>query len=98
MGDEAGEAGVREMAVVTGVLDVMCAMGVVGVALVTGMADVAHAGNRDGLRRRGRPGSPAYARERTATAGPDRPPREPAGHPGPEQGVCTQAPAKGDGA
>ncbi|BDM72396.1 hypothetical protein HEK616_58830 [Streptomyces nigrescens] len=39
-------------AVVTGVLDVMCAMGVVGVALVTGMADVAHAGNRDGLRRR----------------------------------------------
>ncbi len=39
-------------AVVTAVLDVMCAMGVVGVALVTGMADVAHAGNRDGLRRR----------------------------------------------
>ncbi|MFI6769786.1 hypothetical protein [Streptomyces sp. NPDC050355] len=82
------------MAVVTGVLDVMCAMGVVGVALVTGMADVAHAGNRDGLRRRGRP---AYAQERTAAAAPGRPPREPAGHPRPEQGVCTQ-PAKGDGA
>ncbi|MGW5936494.1 hypothetical protein ACWIG3_25230 [Streptomyces celluloflavus] len=36
----------------TSAVDVMCAMGVVGVAVVTGMADVAHSGGRHG----GRPG------------------------------------------
>ncbi|MFH8552179.1 hypothetical protein ACH4FE_00890 [Streptomyces celluloflavus] len=36
----------------TSAVDVMCAMGVVGVAVVTGMADVAHGGGRHG----GRPG------------------------------------------
>ncbi|MGG2458570.1 hypothetical protein ACO0M4_01835 [Streptomyces sp. RGM 3693] len=40
---------------VTVVLDVLCAVGVVGTALVTGMADVAHEGSRVGVRRRGRP-------------------------------------------
>ncbi|GAB7031175.1 hypothetical protein JCM4914_26360 [Streptomyces platensis subsp. malvinus] len=61
--------------VVTGVLDVMCAMGVVGVALVTGMADVAHAGNRDGLRRRGRPSREHAAGVRSV--GGTRPPAAP---------------------
>ncbi|WP_241720883.1 hypothetical protein [Streptomyces lydicus] len=50
---------------VTAVLDVMCAMGLVGVALVTGMTDVAHGGSRPGLghglRRDRRPGRPVYA-------------------------------------
>ncbi|MFF2812448.1 hypothetical protein ACFVT2_35800 [Streptomyces sp. NPDC058000] len=40
---------------VTVVLDVVCAVGVVGTALVTGMADVAHEGSRVGARRWGRP-------------------------------------------
>ncbi|MFI9356458.1 hypothetical protein ACWGLP_17220 [Streptomyces lydicus] len=81
------------MAVMTGVLDVMCAMGVVGVALVTGMADVAHAGNRDGLRRRGRPDAPATAAAHPAPAVL----RTPAGHLRPARSACPQAPGKGDG-
>ncbi|WP_336051225.1 hypothetical protein [Streptomyces sp. CA2R101] len=56
---------------VTAVLDVMCAMGLVGVALVTGMTDVAHGGSRPGhgprLRRDRRPGRPVYV----AHAAPD---------------------------
>ncbi|WP_274913437.1 hypothetical protein [Streptomyces sp. WZ-12] len=45
---------------VTVVLDVLCAMGVVGAALVTGMADVAHEGSwgsPGGARRPDRPGT-----------------------------------------
>ncbi|MYU52059.1 MULTISPECIES: hypothetical protein [Streptomyces] len=38
----------------TSAVDVMCAMGVVGVAVVTGMADVAHGGGRHGDRPGGR--------------------------------------------
>lgn len=82
-----------------GVVDVMCAMGVVGVALVTGMADVAHAGNRDGLRRRARAGAPAPAGERTAPAGSGARLREFAGRRArPGRRGCTAAPADGDGA
>ncbi|MFF0623467.1 hypothetical protein [Streptomyces sp. NPDC004296] len=44
----------RETAVVTVVLEVLCAVGVVGTALVTGRADVAHEGSRAGSRRWGR--------------------------------------------
>ncbi|MDC7337032.1 hypothetical protein PQR15_11595 [Streptomyces lydicus] len=80
------------MAVMTGVLDVMCAMGVVGVALVTGMADVAHAGNRDGLRRRGRPGAPA-----TAAAHPVRPSSGRSPAPPPRTGRLPAGPGKRDG-
>ncbi|MFD8330793.1 hypothetical protein [Streptomyces lydicus] len=81
------------MAVMTGVLDVMCAMGVVGVALVTGMADVAHAGNRDGLRRRSRPGAPATAAAHPVPALL----RTLAGSRRPGRAACPQAPGKGDG-
>jgi hypothetical protein len=38
----------------TSAVDVMCAMGVVGVAVVTGMADVAHGGGHRGDRPGGR--------------------------------------------
>ncbi|MCZ1007602.1 hypothetical protein O1L68_13575 [Streptomyces lydicus] len=59
---------------VTAVLDVMCAMGLVGVALVTGMTDVAHGGSRPGLghglRRDRRPGRPVYAGHAAPTTGP----------------------------
>jgi hypothetical protein len=72
--DEADVVSVMDT-VMAGALDVACAMGVVAVAMVTGMADVAH-GNRTGrpgasgharrsgpLRRSGhRPGGPAHAR------------------------------------
>jgi len=78
---------------VTGVLDVICAMGVVGVALVTGMADVAHGGGRRGAR----PGSPAPVRH----ASPDDPGRPVRRHPAPHRpghGGCAQLPARGDGA
>ncbi|MFI0713043.1 hypothetical protein ACH4SK_20810 [Streptomyces inhibens] len=79
---------------VTAVVDVMCAMGVVGVALVTGMADVAHGGIRDGRRRGARPAAPAYTGERTTPEGrgrPGHPPRAHTPHPRPDQGVCTPA-------
>ncbi|MFI0784428.1 hypothetical protein ACH4Q6_02375 [Streptomyces lydicus] len=80
------------MAVMTGVLDVMCAMGVVGVALVTGMADVAQAGNRDGLRRRGRPDAPASAAAHPAPAVL----RMLAGRLRPGRAARPQAPGEGD--
>ncbi|MFF7232367.1 hypothetical protein BX264_4733 [Streptomyces sp. 2333.5] len=78
---------------VTGVLDVICAMGVVGVALVTGMADVAHGGSRRGAR----PGSPAAVRH----SSPDRRGRPVSRHPAPHRpghGGCAQLPERGDGA
>ncbi|WP_147264597.1 hypothetical protein [Streptomyces sp. NBRC 110611] len=94
------------MAVVTGVLDVMCAMGVVGVALVTGMTDVAHAGNRDGLRRwrahvakalgASRSGGPVYAGRRTLPAGAARPRRATAVRLRSGQGVATSVPDIGE--
>ncbi|RXS84997.1 hypothetical protein EST92_09640 [Streptomyces sp. TM32] len=75
---------------VTGVLDVICAMGVVGVALVTGMADVANGGSRRGAR----PGSPAVVRH-TSPDGPGRPLRR---HPAPHRpGGCPRIPVRGDG-
>ncbi|MGW7575379.1 hypothetical protein [Streptomyces sp. NPDC054765] len=82
---------------VRAVLDVMCAMGVVGVALVTGMADVAHGGSRDVLRRRPLPGSPAYAKRRTAPGGHGRPARRRLPCPGPGRGGCAPARGRGDG-
>ncbi|MEI5133900.1 hypothetical protein RB199_19145 [Streptomyces libani] len=73
---------------VTSVLDVICAMGVVGVALVTGMADVAHGG---------RPGSPARVRADRRTPGrPGRPPRRRTAHPRPAPGGCAQTRGRGD--
>ncbi|MGW1376784.1 hypothetical protein ACWD6P_21285 [Streptomyces sp. NPDC002446] len=81
------------MAVVTGVLDVMCVVGVVGVALVTGMADVAHAGNREGLRRWESP----LGQKVLGGGRPGRPARERAGGLRPGQGGRPQAPGKGDG-
>lgn len=84
------------MAEVRGVLDVMCAMGVVGVALVTGMADVAHAGNRDGLGRLGRAVGRTYPVERTVTAG-RRLRRRRASSRRPDRGVCTQTAEAGHG-
>ncbi|MEU8997150.1 hypothetical protein AB0952_39015 [Streptomyces caniferus] len=81
---------------VTAVLDVMCAMGLVGVALVTGMADVAHGGSRHGLRRAGRPGSPAYA-DPTAPGGRGRPARRRMPYPRPGRDGCAAARGRGDG-
>ncbi|MGW3010956.1 hypothetical protein ACWC9R_19295 [Streptomyces sp. NPDC001219] len=77
---------------VTSVLDVMCAMGVVGVALVTGMADVAHGGGRPG-----RPGSLVPVARRTPHA-PGRPPRRRTAplRPGPDG--CAPARGRGTGA
>ncbi|MEU8913675.1 hypothetical protein [Streptomyces nigrescens] len=72
---------------VTSVLDVMCAMGVVGVALVTGMADVAHGG--------GRPGSPVRADRRTPGS-PGSPPRRRTAHPRPGPGGCAQTRGRGN--
>ncbi|MEU8785708.1 hypothetical protein [Streptomyces sp. NPDC048637] len=74
---------------VTSVLDVMCAMGVVGAALVTGMADVAHGG--------GRPGSPVRADRRTPGS-PGRPPWRRTARPGPGPGGCAGTQGRGDGA
>ncbi|MFD5399715.1 hypothetical protein ACFWJW_36595 [Streptomyces sp. NPDC127097] len=73
---------------VTGVLDVMCAMGVVGVALVTGMADVAHGG---------RPAVPVRARRRTP-CDPGRRPRRRTAHLRPGQDGCARTAERGDGA
>lgn len=93
-------------AAVTGVLDVMCAMGVVGVAMVTGMADVAH-GDRTGrsgrpgpLRRGGvaLPGSPAYAEPQRAPEPPGLLPRRHAALSRAAHGICVQAAGRGDGA
>ncbi|PBC84919.1 hypothetical protein SAMN05428954_2433 [Streptomyces sp. 2112.3] len=89
------------MVMVTAVLDVMCAMGVVGVALVTGMTDVAHGGSRPGLgqrlRRDRRPGHPVYARH----AAPDdrvRRARRGMPHPRPGRDGCAAADrGRGDG-
>ncbi|MGW2922641.1 hypothetical protein ACWDBF_32895 [Streptomyces angustmyceticus] len=78
---------------VTAVLDVMCAMGLVGVALVTGMTDVAHGGGRRAPRRAGRP---AYA-EHPAPGGPGRPVRWCPPHPRPDRGGCAAARGRGDG-
>ncbi|MFK0262315.1 hypothetical protein ACIQU1_13370 [Streptomyces angustmyceticus] len=78
---------------VTAVLDVMCAMGLVGVALVTGMTDVAHGGSRNGPRRAGRP---AYA-EHPAPGDPGRPARRRLPHPRPDRGGCAAARGRGDG-
>ncbi|MFD5732731.1 hypothetical protein ACFWIY_07885 [Streptomyces sioyaensis] len=81
---------------VTGVLDVICAMGVVGVALVTGMADVAHGGSRRGAR----PGGPASVRTSKHTS-PDRHGRPLRRHPAPhrpDHGGCARLPGRGDGA
>ncbi|WP_431999593.1 hypothetical protein [Streptomyces sioyaensis] len=77
---------------VTGVLDVICAMGVVGVALVTGMVDVAPGGSRRGAR----PGSPVSVRtSRHTPDGPRRPLRR---HPAPHRpGGCPRIPERGDG-
>ncbi|WP_030981609.1 hypothetical protein [Streptomyces sp. NRRL S-1813] len=77
---------------VTAVLDVMCAMGLVGVALVTGMADVAQPGRRDGRRRGGRPGSPAYA----LPGDRGRPARWRLPHSRPGRGGCAAARGRGD--
>ncbi|MGW2012103.1 hypothetical protein [Streptomyces nigrescens] len=77
---------------VTSVLDVICAMGVVGVALVTGMADVAHGG---------RPGSPARVRvraDRRTPGRPGRPPRRRTAHPRPAPGGCAPTRGRGNGA
>ncbi|WP_328391077.1 hypothetical protein OHS81_11765 [Streptomyces sp. NBC_00400] len=86
---------------VTAVLDVMCAMGLVGVALVTGMTDVAHGGRRPGLghslRRDRRPGRPVYA----GHAAPDdrgRRVRRRVPHPHPGRAGCAAAArGRGDG-
>ncbi len=72
---------------VTGVLDVMCAMGVVGVALVTGMADVAHGG---------RPAVPLRVRRRTP-GHPGRPPRRRSARLRPGQNGCARTGERGNG-
>lgn len=81
-------------------LDVMCAMGLVGVALVTGMTDVAHGGSRPGpghrLRRDRRPGRPVYA-DHTAPGGRGRPTRRRMPYPGLRTDGCAAA-ARGRGA
>ncbi|MFC9234767.1 hypothetical protein ACFTZI_38320 [Streptomyces decoyicus] len=76
----------------TAVLDAMCAMGLVGVALVTGMADVAHNGRRDGRRDGRRRGSPAYA----VPGDRGRPARWRLPHPRPGRGGCAAARGRGD--
>ncbi|MFF8783817.1 hypothetical protein [Streptomyces sp. NPDC015125] len=86
---------------VTAALDVMCAMGLVGVALVTGMTDVAHGGSRYGLRRgrrpTRRPGRPVYA-DQTAPGGRGRPARRRMPHPRPGRDGCAAAArGRGDG-
>ncbi|MFH8571646.1 hypothetical protein [Streptomyces sp. NPDC017993] len=85
-----------DMTVVTGVLDVVCAVGVVGVALATGMTDVAH-GNRRAV---GRAALPACTRVRPALAGrvrpAARPPRRRAAHSCSAQTVRAQATGRGD--
>ncbi|MGA5562440.1 hypothetical protein ACPCUV_14855 [Streptomyces platensis] len=73
---------------VTGVLDVMCAMGVVGVALVTGMADVAHSG---------RPAVPVRARRRTPGSS-GRPLRRRTAHLRPGPDGCAPTWGRGNGA
>ncbi|GAO06236.1 hypothetical protein NCG97_13195 [Streptomyces lydicamycinicus] len=73
---------------VTGVLDVMCAMGVVGVALVTGMADVAHSG---------RSAVPVRVRRRTPGR-PGRLPRRRTAHLRPGQDGCARTWERGNGA
>ncbi|WP_407555658.1 hypothetical protein QOM21_13025 [Streptomyces sp. Pv4-95] len=62
-----------DMTVVTGVLDVVCAVGVIGVALATGMTDVAH-GHR---RAAGRAALPVCTGVRPALAGRMRPAARP---------------------
>ncbi|MFG2527567.1 hypothetical protein [Streptomyces sp. NPDC048516] len=86
---------------VTAVLDVMCAVGLVGVALVTGMTDVAHGGSRPGLghrlRREGRPGRPVYAAH-TAPGCRGRRTRRRVPHLGPGRDGCAAAArGRGDG-
>ncbi|WP_146051242.1 hypothetical protein [Streptomyces noursei] len=73
----------------TVVLDVLCAMGVVGAALVTGMADVAHEGSWGAVWRDGRPGVGRRPREGRAPL-PAPVIRAP--------GLCPRGRGRGDGA